>query len=219
MRFWRTIRFSMIIPAALAATAATAAICGTLAAAQAQPRVDTPPDWPCVQVFVPTLSAATIWDGPPVDDYLKTWMENRDVAALVTRAMSRSVPDDEANEAVDSFAEGLKGDRNETLTMLFAGIFDEANRTRGKAIDGIRRFGRAQQELLRSMSNTVGELDRARAATPQDPARIKELIEQLAWQRRIIEERQRSVGALCEQPVIVERRLGSLARTIASHMD
>jgi hypothetical protein len=212
MRFWRIIRISMAIPTALAATAA-------LAAAQAQPRVDTPPDWPCVQVFVPTLSAATIWDGPPVDDYLKTWTENRDVAALVTRAVSRSVPDDEANEAVDSFAEGLKGDRNETLTMLFAGIFDEANRTRGKAIDGIRRFGRAQQELLRSMSNTVGELDRARAATPQDPARIKELTEQLAWQRRIIEERQRSVGALCEQPVIVERRLGSLARTIASHMD
>jgi hypothetical protein len=210
MRFWRTIRLFMT------STIVLTALTGIT---QAQPRVETPPDWPCVQVFVPTLSAASIWAGPPVDDYLKTWTENRDVAALATRSVSRSVPDDEATQAVDSFAEGVKGNREETLTMLFAGIFDEANRTRSKAIDGIRRFSRAQQEQLRNMNATIGELDRARAQRPQDAARIKELTEQLAWQRRIIEERQRSLGALCEQPVIVERRLGTLARTIASHME
>ena len=210
MRSWRTIRLF------LTSTIALTALTGIT---QAQPRVETPPDWPCVQVFVPTLSAASIWDGPPVDDYLKTWTENRDVAAVATRAVSRSVPDDEATQAVDSFAEGVKGDQEKTLTMLFAGIFDEANRTRSKAIDGIRRFSRAQQEQLRNMNTTIGELERARAQNPQDAARVKELTEQLAWQRRIIEERQRSLGALCEQPVIIERRLGTLARTIASHMD
>ena len=122
-------------------------------------------------------------------------------------------------QAVDSFAEGVKTDREQTLTMLFAGIFDEANRTRSKAIEGIRRFSRAQQEQLRNMNATIAELDLARAQNPQDAARIKELNEKLTWQRRIIEERQRSLGALCEQPVIVERRLGALARTIASHME
>ena len=210
MRFWRTIRLFMT------STIVLTALTGIT---QAQPRVETPPDWPCVQVFVPTLSAASIWAGPPVDDYLKTWTENRDVASLATRAVSRSVPEDEATQAVDSFADGVKGDREETLTMLFAGIFDEANRTRSKAIDGIRRFSRAQQEQLRNMNATLGELDRVRAAQPQDTAKMKELTEQLAWQRRIIEERQRSLGALCEQPVIVERRLGTLARAIANHMD
>jgi len=210
MRSWRTIRLF------LTSTIALTALTGIT---QAQPRVETPPDWPCVQVFVPTLSAASIWDGPPVDDYLKTWTENRDVAAVATRAVSRSVPDDEATQAVDSFAEGVKGDQEKTLTMLFAAIFDEANRNRSKAIDGIRRFSRAQQEQLRNMNATIGELERARAQTPQDAARVKELTEQLAWQRRIIEERQRSLGALCEQPVIIERRLGTLARIIASHMD
>jgi hypothetical protein len=210
MRFWRTIRLFMT------STIVLTALTGIT---QAQPRVETPPDWPCVQVFVPTLSAASIWAGPPVDDYLKTWTENRDVAAIATRAVSRSVPEDEATQAVDSFADGVKGDREETLTMLFAGIFDEANRTRSKAIEGIRRFSRAQQEQLRNMNATIAELDLARAQNPQDGARIKELTEQLAWQRRIIDERQRSLGALCEQPVIVERRLGALARTIASHME
>jgi hypothetical protein len=210
MRFWRTIRLFMT------STIVLTALTGIT---QAQPRVETPPDWPCIQVFVPTLSAASIWAGPPVDDYLKTWTENRDVASLAMRAVSRSVPDDEAAQAVDSFAEGVKGDREETLTMLFAGIFDEANRTRSKAIEGIRRFSRAQQEQLRSIGVTIGELDRARAESPQDTAKIKELTEQLAWQRRIVEERQRSLGALCEQPVIIERRLGTLARTIASHME
>jgi len=202
----------------MTSTIVLTAIAG-FAPAQAQTRVETPPDWPCVQVFVPSLSAASIWDGPSIDEYLKTWTQNHDVAALATRAVSRSVPEDEATQAVDSFAEGVKGDRDETLTMLFAGIFDEANRTRSKAIDGIRRFARAQQEQRRNMSATVTELDRARAETPQDAAKVKELTEKLGWQRRIIEERQRSLGALCEQPVIVERRLGALARTIASHMD
>jgi hypothetical protein len=210
MRFWRTIRLFMT---------STIILTAFTGITQAQPRVETPPDWPCVQVFVPTLSAASIWAGPPVDEYLKTWTQNHDVAAVATRAVSRSVPEDEATQAVDSFAEGVKGDREETLTMLFAGIFDEANRTRSKAIEGIRRFSRAQQEQLRSMNATIGELDRARAQNPQDAARVKELSEQLAWQRRIIEERQRSLGALCEQPVIVERRLGTLARAIANHME
>jgi hypothetical protein len=210
MRFWRTIRLFMT------STIVLTALTGIT---QAQPRVETPPDWPCVQVFVPTLSAASIWAGPPVDDYLKTWTENRDIASLATRVASRSVPEDEATQAVDSFAEGVKTDREETLTMLFAGIFDEANRTRSKAIEGIRRFSRAQQEQISNMNATIAELDLARAQNPQDAARIKELNEKLVWQRRIIEERQRSLGALCEQPVIVERRLGTLARTIASHME
>jgi hypothetical protein len=210
MRFWRTIRLFMT------STIVLTALTGIT---QAQPRVETPPDWPCVQVFVPTLSAASIWAGPPVDDYLKTWTENRDIASLAARVASHSVPDDEATQAVDSFAEGVKGDREETLTMLFAGIFDEANRTRSKAIEGIRRFSRAQQEQISNMNATIAELDLARAEQPQDAARIKDLTEKLVWQRRIIEERQRSLGALCEQPVIVERRLGVLARTIASHME
>jgi hypothetical protein len=210
MRFWRTIR------PLLSSTIALTALTGF---AGAQPRVETPPDWPCVQVFVPTLSAASIWAGPPIDDYLKTWTDNHDVASVATRAVSRSVSEEEAAQAVDSFAESVKDDRERTLTMLFAGIFDEANRTRSKAIEGIRRFSRAQQEQLRSMNATIGELERARAQNPQDAARVKELTEQLAWQRRIIEERQRSLGALCEQPVIVERRLGTLARAIANHMD
>jgi len=210
MRFWRTIRPFMTSTIVLAAFTGLAT---------AQPRVETPPDWPCVQVFVPTLSAASIWDGPPIDDYLKTWTDNRDVASLATRAISRAVPEEEATQAIDSFAESIKDNREQTLTMLFAGIFDEANRTRSKAIDGIRRFSRAQQEQLRNMNATVAELDRTRAAQPQDAAKVKELTEQLAWQRRIIDERHRSLGALCEQPVIVERRLGTLARAIASHME
>jgi hypothetical protein len=210
MRFWRTIRPFMTSTIVLAAFTGLAT---------AQPRVETPPDWPCVQVFVPTLSAASIWAGPPIDDYLKTWTDNRDVASLATRAISRSVPEEEATQAIDSFAESIKDDRERTLTMLFAGIFEEANRTRSKAIDGIRRFSRAQQEQLRNMNATVAELDRTRAAQPQDAAKVKELTEQLSWQRRIIEERHRSLGALCEQPVIVERRLGTLVRAIASHME
>lgn len=214
MRFRNSVQKSLkaaLVGASLAAM--------STAAAHAQPRVETPPDWPCVQVFVPTLSAATIWAGPPVEDYLKTWPDNREVASLATRVVSRAVPDDEANAAVDRFAEGLSGNRNETLTLLFAGIFDEANRTRSRAIDAIRKFDRAQKGMLATMTRTVGELDRARAAEPRDEARVRELGEQLAWQRRIVEERHRSLGALCEQPVIVERRVGQLARTIANHME
>lgn len=210
MRFWRIIRPFMT---------STIVLTAFTGLATAQPRVETPPDWPCVQVFVPTLSAASIWDGPPIDDYLKTWTDNRDVASLATRAISRSVPEEEATQAIDSFAESIKDNREQTLTMLFAGIFDEANRTRSKAIDGIRRFSRAQREQLRNMNATVSELDRTRAAQSPDAAKVKELTEQLSWQRRIVDERHRSLGALCEQPVIVERRLGTLARAIASHME
>jgi hypothetical protein len=187
--------------------------------ALAQPRVDTPPDWPCVQVFVPTLSAATIWAGPPVEDQLKTWVDNRDIASLAPKVLSRSTSDDEATAAVEDFAQSLKANRNETLTALFAGIFDEANRARSRAIDAIRKFDGAQKAQIASMTRTVTELDQARTASPRDEAKVRELSDRLAWQRRIIEERHRSQGALCEQPVIVERRVGQLARAIANEMD
>src|SRR3954469_14100961 len=107
MPFWRTIQLSANAAVILIA------ISGISGAVQAQPRAETPPDWPCAQVFVPSLSPATIWAGPPVDEYLKTWTQNSDVAAVATRAVSRSVPDDEATQAVENFAEGVKGNREE----------------------------------------------------------------------------------------------------------
>jgi hypothetical protein len=190
----------------------------TPAAAQPRP-ADTPPDWPCVQVFVPTLSAATIWPGPPIDPYLKALPDHPELTSLALRVTARSMGDDEATEAIDRFAEGLTENKDETLTLLFAGIFDEANRARDKAVTGIRRFSRTQQEVLSNVEETILQLDAARAAKPPDEQRIRELSEQLSWQRRILEERNRSLTALCEQPGIVEGRLGRLARAIASHMD
>jgi len=187
--------------------------------AGAQQHAATPPDWPCVQVFVPSLSAATIWPGEPIDPYLKAWPEHPELAPLASRVVSRSVDDDAAIEAIDQFAEGLKDNRDETLTLLFAGVFEEANRARDKAVSGIRKFGRAQQDMLDKLREAVEQLDVARAANPPDEERVRQLTEQVAWQRRIIDERHRSLAALCEQPGIVEGRVGRLARAIAGHLD
>jgi hypothetical protein len=187
--------------------------------AGAQQHAGTPPDWLCVQVFVPSLSAATIWPGDPIDPYLKAWPDHPELAPLASRVVSRSVDDDTAIEEIDRFAQDLKDNRDETLPLLFAGVFDEANRARDKAVSGIRKFGRAQQDMLDRLREAVGQLDVVRAADPPDEERVRQLTEQLAWQRRIIDERHRSLAALCEQPGIVEGRVGRLARAIAGHLD
>jgi hypothetical protein len=183
-----------------------------------------PSDWPCIQPLVPALSPAQVWPGPPVDEAAAHWRDHpedipADLKSIVRRAVSRSVPEADAAETVDSFAEKVAGGPDGALPLLFAGIFTELDGARRDTIAGIKRFARAQQDRLAQLQDMVGQLDAARSATPPDPARIAQLADEVAWQRRILDERQRSLRALCEQPAALEARLGVLARTIAAHLE
>jgi len=55
--------------------------------------------------------------------------------------------------------------------------------------------------------------------TPAEQTRATELEEQLKWQVRIHEDRENSLGYICETPVILEQRAFSIGRDIQNVMN
>lgn len=191
-------------------------VAGLLLVPSAPAAAERNPDWPCVQIMVPTLSPGQIWTGDPIEGKEETaWRDIPGIGPVLKQALDRSVPVEQAEAAIDRFAETLGPDRNAVLTALFAGLFDGLNRERGKAIDAVQRYAHQQHALL----DRIGEgLTRLRGLPPQSPEATA-LNDDIAWQRRILDERRRSQSAMCDQPVQLEQRLGRLARAIAAHLD
>ena len=178
------------------------------------------PDWPCVQRLVPELSAATVWDGPPIDDAVKAWQQTSVIRDLVAKTAARRTSLEEGEKAIAAFAQTLGAKKDAMLTMVFAGLFTTIDQERSRLISGIKRYAKGQRRLASKIGNLTAEL----SATPPDgspkgAARRKELHELWVWDTRIYDERERSLQALCEQPVLLEQRLYILSRAIRANMD
>ncbi len=182
----------------------------------AQPEQD--PDWPCIQRLVPTLAAGQIWSGPPIDAIGDQWSADGDVAGIVNAVTSRRVPIEEAVDQAKAFAEGLDPGDQDRLVLLFAGIFQRIDEARSDAITAIKRYMRAQRGMVDALSAEVAELEALQLDPAANADRIQDLTGSIEINRRIFADRRRALRPLCEQPVLLEERLGALARTIMAHL-
>jgi hypothetical protein len=172
------------------------------------------PDWPCIQVRVPELSAAAVWSGPPIEDVGAAWQEDPQVAELVPRLAARRVPLEEAEKTATAFIGDVGGDRQEKAKLLFAGLFATLDHERRDVISGLERLTRRQRDFARVIEADAARLRELQAQSDSDQREIQELTERVNWGTRIFEERRRTVRYVCEVPVIIEKRLFLLARTI-----
>ena len=101
------------------------------------------PDWPCIQVLVPTISAAVVWDGPSIEGLEARWRAQVGVARLVGHVTQRHVDADQAEQKIDAFAESqTTADRNAALTAIDLLRRDEPAALRALAVT-IRGLGAA----------------------------------------------------------------------------
>jgi hypothetical protein len=201
-------------PAALLLAFAIMAVAGGAPTARS-----ADPDWPCVQRLVPELSAATVWDGPDFVSFLTSWGDRPVVHRLVTRVASRRTDLEQAEKAITIFADGLDADKDATLTAAFAGIFSIIDDDRSQLIVGIKRYAQNQQRLAARIRDARGEMEVLTAKSiPESDARLQQLHEQLSWDTRIHRDREKSLTAMCEQPVLLEQRLFVLTRAIRAAM-
>ena len=92
----------------------------SIATAQEPKILNANPDWPCIQHKVATLTAAQMWDGPPVEG-LEGWRDMPEIEKLLPTLTSRRVPLEQAAAAIDAFAAAQPKDkRDEALKQLFA---------------------------------------------------------------------------------------------------
>ena len=195
-----------------------ALIAGSPALAAAQPAsLDSKnPDWPCPQVLVPALSAASVWDGPSIDGLGDEWQRDAAIATLVRRAADDSIDpaslEGEANALAGPVQTGAEQEHDRKLALVFAGAFQTLDRQRSAAIASIERYAQHQRALRARIAAALRDLDAASGAAP----RTQEIKAAIAWDRRILDDRRRSQTAVCEQPARIEQRLGQIARMLSA---
>jgi hypothetical protein len=177
------------------------------------------PDWPCAQVKVPDLSLAAVWAGPPLDDVADKWKNDAKVSALLPRLAARRMPLDEAQKAITEFLAGSTAEKIEIGKLLFAGLFDTLNAQRSSVMSGLERVTRKQRQAADKIRTDTLALQALQDASPPDQAKIEELGNQLVWETRIFEDRQRVIKFVCEVPTAIDQRLFALGRMIQQEIE
>lgn len=186
------------------------------AAFAADPRY---PDWPCAQAKVPEISLAAVWAGPPLDDIQNKWKDDAKVSALVAKLAARRTPLEDAQKAITEFLAAPAAEKVTAGKLLFAGLFDTLNAQRSQVLNGLERITRKQREAADKVRSDTLALQALQDASPPDQPRIDELGNQLVWETRIFEDRQRVIKFVCEVPTAIDQRLFALGRTIQQEME
>lgn len=194
----------------------TALLVGFSVPASAQRAATGPADWPCVQRLIPQLSPGALWTGPAIDELEADWWSDAEMGSVVRFASTRATDENDAVERVRAFVSEIEEDREARLTLLFSGIFERISRERSSSIEAIRRYARGQVGQLERIGGLVDELEQARSAGER--ADIERLEQEIFWERRVFDNRQASLRALCEQPYLLEERLSRLVRVIQAQL-
>ncbi len=107
-----------------------------------------------------------------------------------------------------------------TLTLVFAGRIATIDAERSRIIAGIKRYAKRQ----RRRADRIRDLGAGLKGIPSDgpdesDARHAELYRQWTWATRIFDERERTLKALRDRPVVLERRLFVLSGAIMAEME
>ena len=177
------------------------------------------PDWPCTQAKVPEISLAAVWAGPPLDDIKDKWKSDAKVSALVPKLAARRTSLEDAQKAITEFLASSPADKTTAGKLLFTGLFDTLNAQRSSVLNGLERITRKQRTAAEKIQADAGAMQALQGASQPDQTKIEELGNQLVWQTRIFEDRQRVVKFVCEVPTAIDQRLFALSRVIQQEME
>jgi len=80
---------------------------------------------------------------------------------------------------------------------------------------GTSAWNRSTAVRIRS---EVEALNAVQSEGNRDEQKVADLSGRVQWDTRVFEDRRRALTYVCEAPVLIEQRLGALARTIAAAM-
>ena len=177
------------------------------------------PDWPCNQIKVPEMSVAAVWAGPPIDDVDSIWEQDPAVRNLVAQLAARRTPLEDAEKIISDAIIGAPAERQRKAKLIFAGLFKALNHERSEVMSGIERFSRKQKEFADQVRSTILQLRELQNTPGHDQTKVDELISRVEWDTRIFDERSKTIGYVCEVPVLIEQRLFALARAIQQSLE
>ncbi len=176
------------------------------------------PDWPCAQAKVPEISVVAVWAGPPIEQDA-SWHAEPDIRDLVARLAARRTPIEDAQKRIAQFVTGDAATRTEKGKLLFAGLFETLNGERGAVMNGLERLARSEKQLAEQIRSDTSAMHELQDAPSPDQSKVDDLASRIEWNMRIFEDRRKSIRFACEVPVIIEKRLFALSRSIAQTME
>ncbi|MES9831772.1 MAG: hypothetical protein ABW139_05960 [Candidatus Thiodiazotropha sp. DIVDIV] len=188
---------------------------------QAEERDQPNPDWPCVQAYVPVVSAAVVWAGPSIKGMDQVWEQDKEIGSLVHQFTAPDYVVEDAEKEIADFADRQKREeKDHKLTLLFAGVIDSLNAKRKKELDGITLYAQGQAARANRLSEELDEMIRLQD-DPSSAAQERFALMQgeMEIKQRMFDERETFIQYLCTRPRVVEEKLGSLARAIAYYLD
>lgn len=177
------------------------------------------PDWPCNQIKVPEMSVAAVWAGPPIDAIESAREQDPAIRNLVAQLAARRTSLEDAQKMISDTITGDAAERQRKARAIFAGLFKALNQERGEVMSGIERFSRKQKEFADQVRATILQLRELQNTPGHDQTKVDELISRVEWDTRIFDERSKTIGYVCEVPVLIEQRLFALARAIQQALE
>ncbi len=177
-------------------------------------------NWPCIQAKVVKLSAGQMWRGSPVKETDLSWQENEDAKNLVSQIIPRRVTLKETEKLIEEFAKKHPVNLKFQLEQSFLALLFETNKVRNEIIGGIGKFSTRQKDLSKRIVINRRKIvefekkDEADTLTKEEDQQFAKLEQQLEWDIRIHEEREKSLEFVCEAPVILEQRLFALSQQL-----
>lgn len=196
------------------------ALCCTVMAVSTVNAQEAPPDWPCIQGYVPEVTLGIYWPVAVPEDAATTWRKNAEVRALAERLGALDEYGTTEREAVAAFVESVpEAELTDTLSLLASGTVAVANQRRADFLRGIRRYTRQQTSIASQIEdglNTLAQMD-LDGVPGDDPDRVA-LDDTLHWHERVFDQREQAMVALCEQPVYVEQVLSDVLRDLTQYL-
>ena len=192
----------------------------------ANPPEKSPKKWPCDQVYNPKLNLSAIWQGPPIEDFVKDWWKHDDVIEYVNVLADPTLEETEGTLIIENFAKkytyfGIikKSEQREKLIFLFAGLYQKARDRRNRQYNGIIKFVERQESLRKAIGESSKLIRKYRKEKiDQKDEKYLAANSQLEWNTRVFDQRTRLTEYVCEEPVFNTQRLGYQARKILTYL-
>lgn len=191
-------------------------------AAQAAAIAKSENNWPCVQAKVDKIDSAAVWDGPSLEG-IPQWSDDNALSEVARTAVSRRTPMPDAEKAIEAYAKSVpEAERDQKLTVLFAGVLDTANVQRSSILGGIERFQKRQRSNAKEIESQGAAIADLESKAPSDltlpTPELDAAREKYDWFTRVFQERQANIPIACEIPTLIEQRVFALARAIRAQM-
>lgn len=175
-------------------------------------------DWPCIQALVPVVELGVLWPEVVSESDLEQWMRDERVEPLAKKLGNLAQYTDTQRALVEQFIEATPAaDQVATLNRLAVGSLSVANKRRTLYIKGIKKYTRQQTAMAQQIEEGLNKLAQMEQDDVQSTER-EQLRETMDWHQRVFDQREHSMVALCDQPVLVEQTTSDVLRDLAQYL-